>query len=97
MCKNSRISITRGLTRETGMIRSENNYCASRIITRSSHNGRRKEEGDEQRRQMGFHRSIVARKEGQIEIRIASMENMGKGRRVGYYLRVFLPFFPDRY
>lgn len=32
---------------------------------------------------MGFHRSIVARKEGQIEIRIASMENIGRVRRGG--------------
>lgn len=30
---------------------------------------------------MGFHRSIVARKEGQIEIRIASMENIDRVER----------------
>lgn len=39
---------------------------------------------------MGFHRSIVARKEGQIEIRIASMENIGRVERRGGEVDIIL-------
>lgn len=39
---------------------------------------------------MGFHRSIVTRKEGQIEIRIASMENIGRVERRGGEVDIIL-------